>query len=211
MRPIIPSALIALGVTLAGCGPVNRSLNSVNQPIVSQTSYVFDARADGGSLSDGEAARLAGWFDSLKLGYGDKVSLDDPSGSGAARDTVARIAAHYGLLLSPTAPVTAGTPTPGAVRIVVSRSAADVPHCPNWDRASQPEFAASTMSNYGCANNANLAAMVADPQDLIRGRQGDGSDPRVATRAVRVFRDGDITGKPGQVLGATATSTKGGQ
>jgi pilus assembly protein CpaD len=26
--------------------------------------------------------------------------------------------------------------------------------------------------NYGCANNANLAAMVANPEDLIKGQKG---------------------------------------
>ena len=30
------------------------------------------------------------------------------------------------------------------------------------------------MSNFGCAVNCNLAAMVANPEDLVHGREGTG-------------------------------------
>lgn len=211
MRSITTLGLIALSVTLTACGPVNRGLSSVNQPVVTRTDYVFDARAGMNGLSDSEAARLSGWFDSLQLGYGDHIAVDDPSGSVAAREAVARIAARYGLLVAPTAPVVGGTIEPGSVRVIVSRSVAQVPNCPNWDRKSQPEFAGSTMSNHGCANNSNLAAMVADPEDLIRGRSGDaGTDARVAIRAIRTYRDAEPTGKGGLPGGTTSTDTKGG-
>ncbi len=212
MRAITTPTLIALGLTLAACGPVNRGVSSVNQPVVSRSDYVFDARAGADGLAPGETERLAGFFNSLQLGYGDHVAVDDPAGSGAARNAVAAVAARYGLLLANGAPVTAGTPEPGALRVIVSRSAAEVPHCPDWDRKSQPEFAASTMSNYGCSVNANLAAMIADPQDLIQGREGGaGTDARVAIRAIRTYRDAEPTGKPGATIGSANTSTKGSQ
>ena len=211
MRPVTPSIVIALGLVLAGCGPVNRATTSVNQPVVSRTDYAFDLRTDGRGLGAGEAQRLAGWFDSVKLGYGDHVAVDDPANSGAARDAVAAVAAHYGLLLDSTAPITQGAPEAGTLRVVVSRTSAAVAHCPNWDRRSQPEPAGSTMSNFGCANNSNLAAMVADPEDLIRGREGNaGTDGRVAIKAISVYRDADPTGKPGTTIGAANTNTKGG-
>ena len=211
MRPLPTSLVLALGLTLAACGPVNRGVSSVNQPVVSRTSYVFDARSGMNGLGVGEAERLAGWFDSLKLGYGDRIAIDDPSGSGPARDAVAAVAAHYGLLLSAAAPVTEGAVEPGTVRVVVSRSTAGIRDCPNWERTSQPEFASSTMSNYGCAVNGNLAAMIADPQDLIHGREGDaGSDPRVAIKAIRAYRDAEPTGKATATIAGASTNTKGG-
>lgn len=212
MRLILPSAALAFGLALSACGPstVHRGLSSVNQPVVSRSDYVFDARAGGAGLDYGEADRLAGWFDSLKLGYGDHVAIDDPANSGAARDAVGAVTAHYGLLLSTAAPVTETAPAPGTVRIVVTRTTAEVPHCPNWDRLSQPELAASSMSNYGCAVNSNLAAMVADPNDLIEGKAYAGSDPRAAVKAIRTYRDADPTGKLSPVIAAASTTTKGG-
>ena len=212
MRPITTSAVLALSLALAACGPstVHRGLSSANQPVVSRSDFVFDARTSGSGLGYGEAERLAGWFDSLRLGYGDHVAIDDPANSGAAREAVGAVAAHYGLLLSTAAPVTENAPAPGTVRVVVTRAAAEVPHCPNWDRPSQPELAASTMSNYGCATNSNLAAMIADPNDLIEGKPYAGSDPRVAIKAIRTYRDAEPTSKLTTTLGATSTNTKGG-
>lgn len=72
---------------------------------------------------------------------------------------------------------------------------ADVPACPDWSRPSQPDFQASTTSNYGCAASTNLAAMVADPQDLLRGRSdADGTDARVIAKGTRTYRDKPSTG-----------------
>ncbi|MET0271196.1 MAG: CpaD family pilus assembly lipoprotein, partial [Sphingomonas sp.] len=160
-------------LVLAACGPINRGLESVNQPVVQRTDYAIDLGASGyDGLSAGEAARLAGWFDSLRLGYGDRVAIDDPSraGGAAAQEAVAAVVARYGLLLTDPAPVTEGAIPGGRLRVVVSRSVAGVPNCPNWRGAATPDFAGSTMANYGCATNSNLAAMVADPQDLLQGR-----------------------------------------
>jgi pilus assembly protein CpaD len=54
------------------------------------------------------------------------------------------------------------------------------------------------MSNYGCAVNANLAAMVANPEDLVHGREGSGvGDARTATKAVETYRNATPTGTQG--------------
>ena len=66
--------------------------------------------------------------------------------------------------------------------MVVSRTRAEVPDCPNWSVPSQPNYNNRTMSNFGCAVNSNLAAMVANPEDLIHGREGD---PRRSMRRPR--------------------------
>lgn len=199
--------LLAAAMSLGACGPVNRGLESVNQPVVQRTDYVFDVSGSGG-LNSAEEKRLADWFDALGLGYGDRVSIDSRNGDAGMRDAIAIVVARYGLLLSDTAPVTQGSDQLSGVRVVVSRSSASVPGCPNWRRASQPEFAASTMSNYGCATNSNLAAMVADPADLVQGREVNGNDPLTITRAISTYREKDPTGK-GE-LKAESTGGSGG-
>ena len=114
----MPRPLLLLGIVLAlaGCGPVNRGLSTVHQPIVSRTA---------------------------------------------------------------------------------TGSVATVPGCPDWSRASQPEFEASTGSNYGCATRSNLAAMIADPMDLVSPRIADGTDPYEAAKAIRSWRDTPSTGRAG--------------
>lgn len=199
LRPSL--ALMALGMTLAACGPVNRGLESVHQPVVQRTDYVFDVRSGGEGLVSGEAQRLEDWFSTLELHYGDRVSVDTDASRGpqAGRDAVASVVARFGLLLADTAPqLAAGEPAPGTVRVIVSRTTASVPNCPDWSRRSHPEFDGSGMSNYGCATNANLAAMVANPQDLVRGQAGaSAGDAAVAFKAIDVYRKTAPTGEKG--------------
>jgi len=186
----------ALALTLGACGGTkNTGMESVHQPVVSRTDYVIDVDANGGSIGPQESARLVGWFDALKLGYGDRIAVDDPAGSYGAHNDVAGIAARYGLLVDDQAPVTAGGIAPGMVRVIVSRKTASVPNCPDWSRQSQPEYESSTMSNFGCATNANLAAMVANPDDLIHGQEGSAtSDTATSGKAIKAYRDKAPTG-----------------
>lgn len=196
--------LLLLGsVTLAGCQVHRgedrpaRGVLPVNEPVVTRADYVFDAAAPGGSLSAQEAARLDGWFRGLMLGYGDVVSVDGLD-AASARTDVARVANRYGLLLADGSPVTAGAIPPGAVRVVVSRTRASVPGCPNWSRPSNPNFSNETMSNFACATNGNLAAMVANPGDLVSGREPLGvSDPVVSTKAIEGYRNRASAGGKG--------------
>jgi pilus assembly protein CpaD len=195
--------LIALGSVLAGCQtpgtPDNpaKGLASVNVPVVTSADYVFDAAAPGGALAPGEGERLNGWFQGLGLGYGDTVYVDG-SYSPAARNQIAAIAGRYGMLVTAGAPVTAGGVPAGSVRVVVARRRATVPGCPNWHNASQPDWDNKTMSNFGCGVNSNLAAMVANPEDLVHGREGAAiTDGLAATRAIDMYRKKPPTGQGG--------------
>jgi pilus assembly protein CpaD len=202
--------LIALGTTLAGCQTAGQPDNpamgaaAVNVPVVTSANYVFDAAAPGGALAPGESDRLNGWFQGLGLGYGDSVYVDGYA--PGARAQVASIAGRYGMLVTSGAPVTAGAVQPGAVRVIVARRRAVVPGCPNWSVKSQPDWDNKTMSNYGCSVNTNIAAMVADPEDLVHGREGTAvSDTQAATKAVDMYRTKEPTGKGG----LQAVCTKG--
>jgi pilus assembly protein CpaD len=55
-----------------------------------------------------------------------------------------------------------------------------------------------TSPNFGCAINSNLAAMVADPQDLLEGKKGSG-ETVIATsnKAISTYREAVPTGAAG--------------
>jgi pilus assembly protein CpaD len=178
----------------------SRGLDSLNQPVVQRTDYLLDL-ADNGGLSDSDMGRLDAWFDSLGLGYGDHVSVDQ--GTSAGRGDIARVAATYGLLLTPGAPVLEGDIPMGAVRVIVSRTTASVPNCPNYDVQRGPS---STSSNYGCGVNSNLAAMIADPNDLVLGQSGSVvTDAHTSSKAIRFYRQSHPTG----TKGLSDTNTRG--
>ncbi|HEX8937428.1 MAG TPA: CpaD family pilus assembly protein [Sphingomicrobium sp.] len=203
--------LLIASAALAGCSYTphdlpDRGVEAVNVPVVSRADYVFDAAAPGGTLAPGEKARLDAWFRGLDLGYGDSIHVDAPAAQGARYD-VAQVAANYGMTVQAGAPVTAGGVPAGMARVIVTRTRAQVPGCPNWSVPSQPNFNNRTMSNFGCGVNSNIAAMVANPEDLIHGRESTDLGSTVAgTKAVILYR----TTPPSGSKGLQATSTKGG-
>lgn len=202
---------LSLGLVTAGCGgmPENRSLYSVKQPVVERTNYTLDVRTNGSGLPISEQQRVDGWFETMGLAYGDRISVEDPTSNPAVESAVAELAGRYGLLVSPAAPTTAGFLEPGQARIVVTRSSASVPGCPDWSVKSDMNYNNSTHPGYGCATNSNLAAMVADPQDLLEGKKGSGETViATGTKAIDTYRQSAPTGAGG--LAAESSGGTGG-
>lgn len=201
---------LSLGMVLGGCGGMatNKSLYSTKQPVVERTSYTFDVRTSQSGLTVSEQQRLDGWFETMDLGYGDRVSIDDPLASEATLDAVSELAGRRGILVENGAPVTSGAVQPGYARVVLTRSTAAVPGCPDWSAKSDLNYNNATSPNYGCATNSNLAAMIANPQDLIEGQKGTGETVIMSsTKAIETYRNQAPTGAEG--LTETATSNGG--
>jgi len=191
---------LSLGFGLSACGdtPNNRSLYSVKQPVVERNNYTLDVATGAGGLTLPEQQRLAEWFDAMNLRYGDRIAIDGTVDNDAVREDVAAIAGRYGLLLSEGAPITNGYVDPGTVRVVVTRTRAQVPGCPDWSDKFASNLDNSTSDDYGCAVNSNLAAMVADPEHLLHGAQGTGETVVMSsTKAIRTYREQEPTGKGG--------------
>lgn len=203
-RAAASALALSLGLALAACGssgPHNASLSSINQPVVERTNYMLDLAAGTSGLTVPEQQRLADWFETLDLGYGDRVAVDDALTSRAVRDDIAGIAARHGILLSEGAPVTQGFVNPGNVRVIVTRSTAHVPDCPNWSGQFGTTLGNKTSPGFGCAVNSNFAAMVADPEHLLEGAKGTGETTVMTSNAaINSFRDRAPTGGGGGAL-----------
>jgi pilus assembly protein CpaD len=197
-------AVLGASLALTGCvtekATKNRTVDSVHQPVVARADYVFDLPSDGGSVYPQDLNRLAGWMETLRLGYGDRISID-PNGNLDAqmvRQAVGTVAARYGLLVDAGSPITAGPIPAGHSRIIVSRMTASVPSCDDWSRTDATDFSNNTSSNFGCATNKNLAAMIANPGDLIQGREGDPTgNAAINSKAIKTYRDKPSTGAGG--------------
>lgn len=199
VKKLVPVLLLS---AVAACtGPTqavpDRGVASVNEPVLTRSNFMLDVAAPGGMLAPEEMARLDGWFAGLNLGYGDSIYVDGPYNETATAQ-VAQVAGKYGMMVLPAAPVTAGVIQPGTVRVIVSRNRAEVPNCPNWNAPASPNFDNHSMPNFGCAVNSNLAAMVANPEDLFHGREGTGvGDAMTASKAVQTYRNAEPTGAKG--------------
>lgn len=193
---------ISLGLGLAACSsssePNNYSLNSVNQPVVERSNYVLDLRTSASGIDGLEQSRLNDWFETLDLGYGDRVAIDSAVDNPAVREDIAAVAGRYGILLSDGAPITQGYVEAGSVRVVVTRSTAYVPDCPDWNEGYGIQRDNFTSDGYGCAVNGNLAAMIADPEHLLEGARGTGDTViMTSNRAIESYRDTEPTGAGG--------------
>lgn len=208
-RALSAAIALSLGLALSACGGFvggNTSLESVHQAVVERTNYTLDVTSGPGGLSLPEQRRLAGWFEAMDLRYGDRISLDDPLGSAATMAAVEAVAGKYGMLVSGEAPVTPGAVNAGTVRVVITRSSASVPGCPDWSRKTDVSLNNATSTNYGCAVNSNVAAMVANPEHLIKGAGGSGQTVVMSsTKAIDSYREAKPTGEGG----LKDTSTKG--
>jgi pilus assembly protein CpaD len=202
MTAALRVGLVALlSAPVAGCAtdqPHNRGVESVHQPVVSYASYIFDVSVgDDGRLSPAERARFEGWLDTIDIRYGDRVALATESGSfdHAMRDGIATVVARHSLILEDDATAQAGRAPAGSVRVIVRRASASVPGCPDWRSKAENDGMGAASSNFGCATNGNLAAMVANPDDLVRGQTAE-SDLRTATanKGIAAWRDKTATG-----------------
>jgi pilus assembly protein CpaD len=200
IRPAAAFAL-GLGAMLAGCAPsldagTNTSVYSVRQPVVERNDFALDLATSASGLGVSEQQRLVDWFETMNLRYGDRIALDGTTMSDAVRADVSEIAARYGLLLADGAPLTSGYVQPGMVRVVITRSRAYVPGCPDWEGRSAENLGNRTSAGFGCAINGNIAAMVADPQHLLEGAQGTGETVVMSsTKAIDTYRNKVPTGQ----------------
>jgi pilus assembly protein CpaD len=194
---VLSVAALALGLPLAGCAglPTNTSMYSEHEPVVERVKYTIDLATGNGGLPYSEQERLAGWFENLKLRYGDTISLEDAMQSPDTRAAVEAIAGHYGMTLADGASTSVGFVEAGTTRVVVTRSKAVVHGCPDWKAHSDANPSNALSPNYGCAINSNLAAMVANPEHLLKGDDSLGDTTIMSSnKAITSYRTKAPTG-----------------
>lgn len=79
------------------------------------------------------------------------------------------------------------------------------PNCGTWTNFTRT-FSNEPMSNFGCAVNANMAAQVANPRDLLGSRPMDPADPARRATIMDKYRKGENTSaaKDSQASGAVS-------
>ena len=94
-RAACAAIALSLGLAVSGCntpGTMNRSLNSVKQPVIEQSTFALDLSTTSDGLPVPEQHRLSDWFQAMNVNYGDRIAVDDASANPEAREDVARVA-----------------------------------------------------------------------------------------------------------------------
>lgn len=170
--------LLAMAAVLAGCASepsqplqAERTTEMPNAIEVSVSHRTLAVHFDAGETAPKpkDVAAL-----NVLLGAGDIVSGDEVRIERAASviaDARARALAgalaRQGLRTTIAAP--GGAPD-GELRLLIEHAVATVPRCPNWTKPPGNDFENTLHSDFGCAIAIDLAAMVADPRDLVEGR-----------------------------------------
>jgi pilus assembly protein CpaD len=210
MNARLPFFLIGL-TALGACasvprpeGPPTSSAADRHRIEVTQTSERVEVpvSASDVALSAGARAQLRAFASGyLRYGHGALV-LSTPS--GAANADAASVVANEtrnalveaGVSYAAVAGASYDASGAGDAPIVVSfaRFEAHAPECqPLWEQDLAHQSNNQPWASFGCATQANLAALVEDPADLLRPRAEDARDSGRRDTVMDAYRDGDTT------------------
>jgi pilus assembly protein CpaD len=75
--------------------------------------------------------------------------------------------------------------------IIVTKSGAHAKQCGDWPEDLSKTAQNDAYANFGCSQQNNIAAMVANPQDLVRPRATAPSDPMRRIKVFENYRNGE--------------------
>ena len=209
MRTLLLS--LSAAVALAGCAAIQPDTTHPLTPLSRYSLQVepgldriaLAVHEDGLSANQQAALRdLAGRYAMSGTGW---VSVQGPSGDdpASARQTWAvrealqasgvpgeRIRVVGYDAPDPRAPVLAGFETVRAV----------IPNCAAEPRNMDGRYSNAPSAGLGCAVNANLAAQIADPRDIVAPRGMTPADPGRAAVVFDHYRKGEQASAPQEIL-----------
>lgn len=200
--------ILALPLVLSACSAAWNSPNEVvsvaeRHPIAVDSQVVtltLDPTGNG-ELSMIDKARLKSFADNyLRIGYG-PVTITAPSGASQAtneqsvaaqiRSTLNEAGVSYAAMSGSS--YRAGSGAGAEIVVSFTRYVATASPCGEWRNEVRNRYKNIASESFGCADQNNLAAMIADPRDLVTPADVAPSDAPARVRAIESFRQGDVT------------------
>ena len=208
----IKTALLAasalLTVSCAGGafnGPEDAMTVAEAHPISvdSQTvTLTIDVDTSVSDISDVDRSRLRAFADSYLLNGHGPLTITAPSGTSNDQDgretasDVRKALNDVGVPWSSISAATYRTSDSGdGDQLIVSYThyVATASRCGDWSGMRSRDYKNLRSPNYGCATQNNIAAMIADPRDLVMPADVTPRDGVVAVRAIDLYRNGEDT------------------
>ncbi len=188
------AGLAVLAATVAGCEGMNGGVDDVYEPSlhyqrfpiqVSKGKVQMKVPARSARLSAAHEDAVARFAQSANSHQASQVSVARPSGQTSADAVAGRITQVLNAQGVPSANIRHTTYSGhGPVIMSYSRYMAHTAECGDWSE----DFGTSTnngpYSDMGCTTQSNIAAMVANPKDLVQPRTMDAPS---ATRRAEVL------------------------
>jgi len=206
-------AILFMSTALTGCltsyKPADYtytgSTHTERHPITVNTeikSLRFEITPNVGALTHTQELSLTQFIREFRRTPRGRLKLEAPAtdmnrqavagvlGDIAAHFRSAGIAPHEVLYKKYTDP-SAGNQTP--IILSYQQHVAQVPQCGDWSVNLAKTYDNKQMPNLGCAQQSNLAAMVADPRDLQGPRKLTPSDFERRSVVIDKYRKGEVT------------------
>lgn len=181
----------------------------------------FGSEVSVNDLPASSLRELAAFLANRKIGQYDELTVDAPLTADGQlsrldqqrRDALAKFLRGRGLALKDAITPYGAAPKSGVIRLVVGRYVVTTPTCADWSQPSGSNRKNRPSHNLGCSNERALGQMIANPRDLIEGREFDGPDATVAAKAVQNYREGRAGAYPvapnGSILATPASPRAG--
>jgi pilus assembly protein CpaD len=161
------------------------------QPRMMTLRLLYNGQAALDENATGQIARFA--QDYLSHGSG-SIAVAPPSGNAGVADLVIAELLERGVSRNQIMVGGANAPGPADdIRLTYIRYVAEAPPCGDW--SGNRAYTANNLppSNFGCAMQHNLAAMVADPRDLVTPDTSGQPDAQRRLTVLDQYRKGEPT------------------
>ena len=210
----LAAAVVLAGVALSACeyagGTPPKFGPDANKLGVERTLYRHTVAFPGGDarLPDGERAALERFLADTGADRSATVLVTaaDPADLALQRrQQVVRFLRSRGYDPRRADPLLDDHPAPGSdVLVRVARYHVVLPECGDHSRSMISDNSNLPASDFGCSTYRNLGLMVANPRDLLRGRDLAPAEGERVANPVRHYRRGDRW-VPGDANGKTET------
>jgi pilus assembly protein CpaD len=174
-------ALLLLASALAGCASDDAALLGDNSfkpyngsdkyPItVAKGPVTLEVATGSGTLQPGQINAVQAFLHQATSASVTPITLARPSGGGGSTRVASEIAslmAGQGIPRQRVVFATYDAPRNAPVRLSYISTYAATKPCGNWERDLADSSSNEGGSNHGCAVQANIAAMVANPETLV--------------------------------------------
>lgn len=202
---------ISMSSTLAACSNGELALDDKFVPVSHYDMYPIEVThgpvkmeisAQQGVLRPSQINAISGFARSANSSGVSKIAILRPSGGGAsgkvARQTyqlLVQSGISPGMIVQKTYP----GPAKGPVQLSYTRSVAVTKECGDWSSDMANTSSNGSYSNYGCAIQNNIAAMVVNPDDF--------EVPRPTTPALAATRTPAVTALNAPAAASSSVTT----
>ena len=166
----------------------------VNHPITVEPSYQsLKVAFSAAGLDSADKEKLDSFVTDYRMHGNGKISIAVPGGAGMQQAVTALADRINELGVSRDRILVAAT---GSAQIEINYISyqAHTAACGDWSEDLFYTAENRTAANLGCANQHNVAAMVADPRDLLGPRAMDGGDATRRQTVITNYETGKVSG-----------------